>query len=100
MNQDRLRTRVLDILKQVAPEADVELLDPRHSFRDQLDMDSVDFLNFVLALEAGLGVRIPDADYMKLSTLGSCLAYLSRPSPEHAAERAAEHGYANAAAIG
>jgi acyl carrier protein len=78
MDKTMLAERILAVLRDVAPETDVEQLDPRHSFRDQLDMDSVDYLNFVLALEAELGVRIPDADYPKLSTLASCINYLKR----------------------
>lgn len=91
MNQQHLRERIIEILKQVAPDADVEHLDPRHSFRDQLDMDSVDFLNFVLAIEAELDVRIPDEDHMNLSTLGGCVAYLSR-QPVARAYAEAVHG--------
>ncbi len=76
MNHDQLAARVRHVLKDIVPEADVERLNPRRSFRDQLDMDSVDYLNFVLALEAETGVRIPDVDYPELSTLGSCVDYL------------------------
>jgi len=47
------------------------------SFRDQLDIDSVDFLNFVLALEQRLGRTIPQLDYPRLSTLDGCVAYLT-----------------------
>ena len=78
MDKTILVGRILAVLRDIAPEADVERLDPGHSFRDQLDMDSVDYLNFVLALEAEFGVRIPDADYPKLSTLASCTTYLER----------------------
>lgn len=81
MTQDQLAARVRRVLKDIAPEADVERLDPRYSFRDQLDMDSIDYLNFILALEADVGVRIPDADYPKLSTLGGCIDYLKRSKP-------------------
>lgn len=76
MNHEQLAARVRRVLKDIAPGADVERLNPGHSFRDQLDMDSVDYLNFVLALEAETGVRIPDGDYPKLSTLAGCIAYL------------------------
>lgn len=91
MNEDRLRTRILQALKEVAPDANIEALEPRHSFRDQLDMDSVDFLNFVLALETRLDVRIPDADFMKLSTLAGCVGYLGQMSLERT-PAAALHG--------
>lgn len=76
MNQNQLAANVRHVLKDIAPEADVEALDARHSFRDQLDIDSIDYLNFILALETELGIRIPDVDYPKLSSLSGCIAYL------------------------
>lgn len=65
-----------EALKAVAPESDPASLDPDSPFRDQLDIDSVDFLNFVLGVEKRLGVRVPETDYPQLSTLAGCLAYL------------------------
>lgn len=91
MNEDHLHTRILEALKDVAPDADIADLEPNNSFRDQLDMDSVDFLNFVLALETRLDVRIPDADFMKLSTLAGCVGYLGQMSLERT-PAAALHG--------
>jgi acyl carrier protein len=76
MSDDSLRAQVLEALAEVAPEADPETLDPARSFRDQLDFDSVDFLNFALALEKRLQVRIPETDYPRLSSLDGCIAYL------------------------
>lgn len=78
MQQKRLVTGILKVLKEIAPEADTDRLDPRNSFRDQFDLDSVDYLNFVLSLEAAFGIRIPDVDYPRLSTLAGCVAYLER----------------------
>ncbi|MCU0838384.1 MAG: acyl carrier protein [Rhodospirillales bacterium] len=74
---DRLRSVILDTLKAVAPDGDVENLDPGRSFHDQLDIDSVDFLNFAMALERRLGVRVAEVDYPRLSSLDGCLAYLT-----------------------
>jgi len=67
---------VLHLLKTIAPEADLDGLQPGVGFRDQFDFDSVDFLNFALALEERLKVRIPEEDYPQLATLQSCVAYL------------------------
>lgn len=78
MQQKRLIAQILAILKDIAPEADVERLDLKQSFRDQFDLDSVDYLNFVLGLEAAFGIRIPDVDYPRLSTLAGSVAYLER----------------------
>lgn len=82
MQQNSLVARILAVLKDVAPDADLDRLDPRHSFRDQFDLDSVDYLNFVMALEVAFAIRIPDVDYPKLSTLAGCVAYLERATAE------------------
>jgi acyl carrier protein len=72
-----LRQIVLDALKRVAPEIDPATIDARLAFRDQLDLDSMDVLNFVLALHERLGVEIPEADYPRLATLDGAVAYLT-----------------------
>src|SRR5690349_7727665 len=59
MTQDEIRATVLRILGEIAPEADLTRLKSNVSFRDQLDIDSMDFLNFVIALDEELDVRIP-----------------------------------------
>jgi acyl carrier protein len=72
-----LLPKVLEALASVAPEvADIEL-DPRLAIRDQLDIDSMDFLNFVTALHASLGVEIPEQDYPQIASVGGCAEYLS-----------------------
>jgi len=72
-----LRETVLRVLGEIAPEADPTTLKPDVSFRDQLDIDSMDFLNFAIALHEELGVEIPEADYPKLATLDGCVEYLA-----------------------
>ena len=76
-----VKSVVFRILGEIAPEADLTLLKPDVSFRDQLDIDSMDFLNFVIALHEALRVDIPEADYPKLATLNGCVEYLA-PPPE------------------
>lgn len=78
MDQDALTRLITDSLMGVAPEVDPSALDPEVSFRDQFEIDSVDYLNFVLRLEKALGLRIPEVDYPKLSSLKGCLSYLGR----------------------
>jgi acyl carrier protein len=63
-------------LGNVAPEVEWESLDPGRDLRDQIDIDSVDFLNFVIGLHKELGIEIPDADVPKLATLQSCIGDL------------------------
>lgn len=76
MNRDSLRAEVLAQLAEVAPEVDPESLDPKESFRDQFDMDSVDFLNFVLGLEKRLGLTVPETEYPRLASLSGALDWL------------------------
>ena len=80
MKQDLQRV-VLDTLNEIAPEADLSQLDAKTSFRDQLDIDSMDQLNFVIALHRKLGVEVPERDYPKLETLSGCLDYLAARIP-------------------
>jgi acyl carrier protein len=77
--REQIRRQVLQALAEVAPDADVEALRAGVAFRDQIELDSLDFLNFVLALEKRLRIHVPEADYPKLSTLDGCLAYLGEP---------------------
>ena len=76
MNRTALEDQILQELLDVVPEVDAAKLDPKVSFRDQFDMDSIDFLNFVLRLEKQVGIKIPDVDYPRLSSLDGCLSYL------------------------
>jgi acyl carrier protein len=77
MTKDEIRTAVLRLLADIAPEADLTQLKPEVSIRDQLDVDSMDFLNFVIALHQTLHVEIPEADYPQVATLTGCVEYLS-----------------------
>ena len=67
---------MLGALTDVAPEADPKAIDRKRPIRDQLDIDSMDFLNFVVALHETLGVDVPERDYAKLATLESSVEYL------------------------
>lgn len=72
------RQKVLAALAGVAPELDPNELDPQQNFRDQMDFDSIDFLNFATSLHNAFGVDIPEADYPKLFSLDGCIAYFSK----------------------
>lgn len=72
-----VRAAVLGALSSVAPEMDASTLDPRQPLRDQLELDSMDFLNFVIAVRAALGVDVPERDYAKIATLDACVDYLT-----------------------
>jgi acyl carrier protein len=75
--QDEIRATVLRVLGDIAPEADLDRIRPGVSFRDQLDLDSMDVLNFVIELHHALGVDIPESDYPKLATLEGCVEHLA-----------------------
>lgn len=76
MNDDDVRETILRVLGEVAPEADLDHLAPDVPFQEQLDLDSMDFLNFVLGLANETGVEIPERDYPRMSTLTACIEYL------------------------
>jgi acyl carrier protein len=78
MTEDSIEAVVLRALGSVAPEADLSRIKPDAPLRDQLDIDSMDFLNFLIAIHKELNVDIPEADYPQLATLAGCVAYLKR----------------------
>ena len=77
MTKDELREVVLRVLGQIAPEANMSQIKPNLRIRDQLDIDSMDLLNFVVGLHKELQVEIPEADYPRLATLDGCVDYLA-----------------------
>ena len=76
MNKDATTRLVADILAGIAPEADVTALNGEAPLRETLDLDSMDFLNFITALHERTGRAIPESDYPKLFTLDGIVAYL------------------------
>lgn len=77
MTRDEIRNVVIRKLTAVAPEVDPSTLDPAEDLRDQVDLDSMDFLNLVIALSEELGVEVPESDYPKLATLDGMVAYVA-----------------------
>jgi len=75
MNDEAIRKALLRILAEMVPEQDVTQLKPDVRLRDQLDLDSMDFVNFLVAVDEELGVETPEKDYPKLATLDKCVAY-------------------------
>jgi acyl carrier protein len=76
MTEAQIKETVLKGLGTIAPEADLSTLDPHANVRETLDIDSFDFLNFLIGLNDALGVEIPEADYGQLATLADIVAYL------------------------
>ncbi len=81
LTNDDIRTIVLRILGAIAPEADLSAIRTDVSLRDQLDIDSMDLLNFVIAVDAELHVDIPESDYPGLVTLDDLIGYLAPRLP-------------------
>jgi acyl carrier protein len=77
MSPTEARTAVLESLGEIAPEADLSTLDDSADLREQLDIDSFDFLNVIIAVNERTGVEIPERDYPKVVTLGKFVSYLS-----------------------
>jgi acyl carrier protein len=72
-----VRQIVLDIIADIAPDESVDSIDDTKSLREQLDLDSMDFLDIVMELRKRHKVEVPQEDYPKLATLESCVTYLS-----------------------
>ncbi len=87
MTRDEINQVVQQELGRLAPEADVSSLLPDARVREELDLDSFDFLRFVTALYQRLGVDVPESDYGKLESLGGCLDYLERRLGSHGKHR-------------
>jgi acyl carrier protein len=76
VNESEIKSRVLGIIKSVAPELEEGELRADRPLRDQIDLDSMDWLNVLVALHEKLHVDIPEADYGKLVTLDNLVGYL------------------------
>ena len=76
MTREEIARTVVEALAQVAPDADTANLAPDADLREALDIDSVDFLNFVIRLHERLGVDVPETDYDRLRTLDAAADYL------------------------
>jgi acyl carrier protein len=76
MTTSHIKQLILDIIADIDDEADFTDLDADKPLRDQLDLDSMDFLDIVMELRKRYKLQIPEADYPQLATLNSCVAYL------------------------
>lgn len=73
---DEVKKIVLAIIADIAPDEDLGSVKPEVRLRDQLELDSMDFLDIVMELRKKYGIEVPEADYPKLATLDSCAEYL------------------------
>ena len=76
MNEQEVRRIAVEVLGGIAPEADLPAIGDDEDLREALDLDSMDFLNFVIGLGQRSGVKIPEADTPRLHTMRGVVAYL------------------------
>ena len=77
MNREEIQNAVKDIIQTVAPDEDLAHLEPGRKLREQIELDSMDFLDIVMELRKRYGVHVPEADYKELATLEGCASYLA-----------------------
>lgn len=76
MTRDEVITIIFDIIHEIAPDEDLTDVDPEIPLREQMDLDSMDFLDIVMELRKRYGIEVPEDDYMELTTLNKSIAYL------------------------
>jgi acyl carrier protein len=76
MTKDDIREEVLDILRDIAPDEDLSQLKDDQSFREQMELDSMDFLDIVMELRKRHRIQIPEDDYVNLRSMDSTVSYL------------------------
>jgi acyl carrier protein len=76
MTDDEIKATVLRVIGDIAPEAELNHLDPAVDVREQLDLDSMDLLNIMIGIHEATGVDIPEADYPQMASLNGSVTYL------------------------
>ena len=76
MTRDSIKNLITEIIEDIDDEADFDNLDPDQPLRDQLDLDSMDFLDIVMELRKRHKLQIPEEDYPQLASMTSCINYL------------------------
>ena len=77
MSRDDIVLAIKDIIQTIAPDEDLTNLDHTERLRDQIELDSMDFLDIVMELRKRYGVQVPEDDYKELGTLAGCATYLA-----------------------
>jgi acyl carrier protein len=76
MTEQKILDQVFGVLKSVAPEIEDQPINPEKLIGDQIEIDSMDFLNFVNALQTAFGIDIPEDAYPRLASIGGCVRYI------------------------
>lgn len=77
MNPEEIRQVLLEILARIVPDEDLSTLQNDVPFREQIELDSMDFLDIVMELRKQYRIQIPEADYAHLNTMGGAVNYLT-----------------------
>ena len=77
MTEEQVKQIVIDIINEIAPDEDTSNLKSEVNLRDQMDLDSMDFLDIVMELRKQYGIEVPEEDYPRLASLDSCADYLT-----------------------
>ena len=77
MTKDECKQVVLDIIADIAPDEDLSNVKPEVRLRDQMQLDSMDFLDIVMELRKRHGIEVPEKEYQQLASLDSCADYLT-----------------------
>jgi acyl carrier protein len=77
LTEDQVKQIVIDIIAEIAPDEDTTNIKPEIKLREQLDLDSMDFLDIVMELRKQHSIEVPEADYPQLASLESCATYLT-----------------------
>jgi acyl carrier protein len=76
MTREQIAQVVKDIINDILPDGDCSNINPEQKLREQLELDSMDFLDIVMEIRKRYGVEIPEPDYPRLATLNGCVDYL------------------------
>ncbi|NCN41797.1 acyl carrier protein [bacterium] len=76
MNQDQIRNEVKDIISTIAPDEDLSVMTNSGVIREEVDLDSMDFLDIIMELRKRHKIEVPEEDYKYFATLDSCAEYL------------------------
>ncbi len=81
MNRNSLQQIIAEELLNIAPDAELASAEPDADLREELDLDSLDYLNLVIAINQRLHIQIPEADYGRVASLSALLDYLEQANP-------------------
>ena len=76
MTRDEVRDAIVSILKDIAPDEDLSSIKDDAILREQIDLDSMDFLDIVMELRKRFNIEVPESDYPELASMASCIQYL------------------------